>query len=256
MDPDIEPATQAEFRSGDERKNPHIHIYRITVILSGNLQIVRHPSTSTARTGTAQPSRSPSLSSSIRTHKFHSRQISEIPPAHRSPASSISIQPAHNVDPHFNGTPPAIRDSLEIGTLPGNNTKTASTPDHAWPQSSDFKEAKAQRLNRTPTPTSSSTKSGQPSNVLNMSQQVQAGQNVDAELERILNLPFHNRVVEVFDRDIIYKKEDTLTVNFATLYRMRLHRLQSQIVKDVFEMRYHDSSNWRWEEPLKEYGTS
>ena len=257
MDPDIEPATQAEFRSGDECKNPHIH--RITVILSGNLQIVRYPSTSTARTGTAQPSRSPSRSSSIRAHKFHSRQISETPPAHRTPPSSINIQPASNVDPPSNGTPPAprsIRDSLEIGTLPDNNTKTASTPDHAWFQSSNFKEAKAQRLNRTPTPTSSSTKFGQPSNALNKSQQVQAGQNVDAELERILNLPFHNRAVEVFDRDIVYKKEDVLTVNFATLYRMRLHRLQSQIIKDVFEMRYHDPSNWSWEEPLKEYGKS
>ena len=85
---------------------------------------------------------------------------------------------------------------------------------------------------------------------------MQSGPNVDAELEKILSLPFHNRVVEVFDRDIIYKKEDVLTANFATLHRMRLHRLQSQIVKDVFEMRYHDPSDWSWEEPLKEYGKS
>ena len=85
---------------------------------------------------------------------------------------------------------------------------------------------------------------------------MQAGPNTDAELEKILNLTFYNRVVEVFGRDIIYKKEDVLTVNFATLYRMRLYRLQSQIFKDVIEMRYHYPSNWSWEEPLKEYGKS
>ena len=220
---------------------------------------MRHPSISTARTGTTQPSRSPSQSSSKRAPRFPSRHISETPPAHRSPASSIENRPAINVDPRSNGTPPAprsIRDSLEIGTLPGNYIKTEAVPDHVWLQSSDFKEAKAQGLNRTPTPTSSAANFGQPSRILDKSQQVQAGPNVDAELEKILNLPFYNRVVEVFDRDIIYKKEDVLTVNFATLYRMRLHRLQSQIVKDLFEMRYHDHSNWSWEEPLKEYGKS
>ena len=227
--------------------------------LSGNLQIVRHPSISTARTGTAQPSRSPSQSSSIRAHRFPSRQISETPPAHRSQTSSIGIRPAINIYPRSNGTPPApqsLRDSLEIDDVPGNYTKTAATPDHVWPQSSEFKEAKAQRLNRTPTPTSTPSNFGQPSNVLNKPPQVQAGPNVDAELEKILNLPFHNRVVEVFDRDIIYKKGDVINVNFATLHRMRLHRLQSQIVKAVFEMRYHDPSDWSWEEPLKEYGKS
>ena len=230
------------------------------MILSGNLQIARHPSiTGTARTGTPQPSRSPSHSSSIRAHRSHSWQISQTPPAPRSPPTSISIQPGCNVDPRSNNTPPApqsVRDSLEIDTLPGTYTKTASTPDHAWFPSSEFKEAKAQRLNRTPTPTSVSANLSQPNNVLNKSPQAQAGLNVDAELERILNLPFQNRVVEVFDRDIKNKKDDALTVNYATLYRMRLHRLQSQIIKGVFEMRYHDSSNWSWEEPLKEYGKS
>ncbi|KAL8796353.1 MAG: hypothetical protein Q9195_001260 [Heterodermia aff. obscurata] len=212
-----------------------------------------------ARNGTTQPSRSPSQSSSIRADRFHRTQISETPPAPRSSTSSIVVQPASNVNPHYNGTPPApqsIRDSLEIKTLPGNYTKTTATPSHSWLQSSDSKEEKVQRLNRTPTPASSPTNFGQPSNALNKPPQVQAGPIVDAELERILNLPFHNRAVEIFDSDIIYKKGETLTVNFATLYRMRLHRLQSQIVKGVLDMRYQDPSNWSWEEPLKEYGMS
>lgn len=78
----------------------------------------------------------------------------------------------------------------------------------------------------------------------------------DLEREEILRLPFARRVKEIFDQDIVYKNNGTLTMNLATLYRMRLHTLQSQIVKDVLDMRYHDPSNWGWEGPLREYGGS
>lgn len=79
----------------------------------------------------------------------------------------------------------------------------------------------------------------------------------DAPLEQILQLPFEDRLLKVSMNDLAYRvseeKDSPLVLNFATLYRMRLHKLRSQMVKSVFETRYQGALATGWEANLKEY---
>lgn len=89
---------------------------------------------------------------------------------------------------------------------------------------------------------------------------IQTATNFDAALEQILQLPFDDRLLKVSMNDLAYKvsegRDSPLTLNFATLYRMRLHKLRSEMVKHVFEIRYHNKLATGWEAALKEYGGS
>lgn len=74
-----------------------------------------------------------------------------------------------------------------------------------------------------------------------------------------LQLPLDERVLAVAFHNLVYKSnfEDdrgSLVINFATLQRMRLHKLQAEIVNHILDIRYHGLSDSCWEVPLREYG--
>ncbi|KAL8816850.1 MAG: hypothetical protein Q9191_008254 [Dirinaria sp. TL-2023a] len=79
--------------------------------------------------------------------------------------------------------------------------------------------------------------------------------DADIEFEKILRLPTKDRVGAVNSRNLVYNRrsDGALAINFATMQRMRLQSLQSELVKQALDIRYHGLSNSDWEESLKKY---
>ena len=87
---------------------------------------------------------------------------------------------------------------------------------------------------------------------------IQTTTTLDAALEQMLQLPFKERLLKVSFNDLAYRgseeRESPLVLNFATMYRMRLHKLRSEMVRQILEIRYHNAVGTGWEATLKEYG--
>lgn len=91
------------------------------------------------------------------------------------------------------------------------------------------------------------------------SQKLKPSTDQDAKLNRILQLPFHDRISAVSNGDLVYKPKEgsgALVVNFATLQRMRLQILQSQLIKDALAILYQDDlRTYNYELSLQQYST-
>ena len=75
----------------------------------------------------------------------------------------------------------------------------------------------------------------------------------------IFQLPLEKRALMVAFLNLVYRSKadldrDSLVINFATLQRMRLYKLQSEVAGHALDMRYHNRPNPDWEKSLHEYG--
>lgn len=139
----------------------------------------------------------------------------------------------------------------------GDKHRNVTPPPGASPSGSiDIQQPEIQAIGSTPPPEPSlSVPDDLTSTELHS---IQTATTFDSRLEHILQLPFEDRLIKVSINDLTYRvpeeRDSPLVLNFATLYRMRLHALRSQMVKQMFEIRYHNALAPGWEATLKEYG--
>ena len=219
------------------------------------LDTTPYSSPTRSRNSLPDPAKPPSLSShsGVKDRIWSSRSPDGTLPGPTEPIPSSNFDTSPLKERQISGTP-SPGQSL-TGSLATNNPKRQDEIAYPYVQTSPILSSAPGK--RTPPPETDGPKysgdleRGEKRGV-NSTTQVNAA---DTAFDEILQLPTEDRVRAVASGNLVYKRkaDGALAINFATLQRIRLQILQSEIVKHALDMRYHGNSNSGWEESLKTY---
>ena len=224
------------------------------------------------------PPLGPSRSSSSHADKFVDELLKSTPPLSKRLSLSLEdprpqrqsidgIAPGSSTPWKFNldlfrerpvNSTPSPKQSLTGSFAVGEEKEhyeKAPCPNASMPQSV-YPNREATHRTETPPPPNASVKTLDDLIGSNR-RRIQSSSDFDVAFEEALQLPSKDRIMYVNKSNLVYKPRDSggiLVMNFATLQRMRLQKLQSEVVKYALEMRYCDAAASGWEAPLQEYG--